>query len=117
MQIAHKKAIHKAMIVQLKMEEGSYLHHVNTFNGINKNLVRIEVKVDDEDKAIILLRLIPSLFDHLMTNLSYGKNTIKLDDITIELLSHSQRRYNAEKKIFRRRSVCKGRSRPWEEQW
>ena len=58
----------------LKMQEGSNLaQHVNIFNQIFTNLVRVDVKIEDEDKVIILLCSLPPSYEHLVTTLTYGK--------------------------------------------
>jgi hypothetical protein len=52
------------------------------------------MKIDDEDKAIILLCSLPRSYEHLVTTLTYGKEDIKVEDIVAALLSHDQRRKN-----------------------
>ncbi|KAF1897303.1 hypothetical protein Lal_00035006 [Lupinus albus] len=61
----------------LKMQEGTDLHqHLNTFNQVINDLQKLDVKVDDEDKAIILLCSLPNSYEHLVTTLTYGKDSI-----------------------------------------
>ena len=43
---------------------------------------------DDEDKAIILLCSLASSYDHLVTTLTYGKETITFNSISSTLLQH-----------------------------
>jgi hypothetical protein len=87
----------KVRLYSLKMQEGSDLQqHVNTLNNIITELVKLGVKVDDEDSAIMLLCSLPSSYKYLVTTLTYGKDTISLDIITSTLLSHSQMRQNVE---------------------
>ncbi|KAF1877779.1 hypothetical protein Lal_00038088, partial [Lupinus albus] len=52
------------------------------------------IEVDDEDKTIILLCFLSNSYEHLVTKLTYEKDSIKLDVITYALLSHTQRRHN-----------------------
>ncbi|CAJ2662759.1 unnamed protein product [Trifolium pratense] len=79
------------------MEEGSNLQqHVNVFQNILTDLTRLGVQMDDEDKAIILLCSLPESYDHLVTTLTYGKESITLASISSALLSHNQRRHNTE---------------------
>ena len=47
----------------------------------NRSLARREVTVDDEDKAIILLCSLPPSYQHVVTTLTYDKETIKIEDI------------------------------------
>ncbi|CAI8601990.1 unnamed protein product [Vicia faba] len=48
------------------------------------------VKVDDEDKYIILRCYLPSSYNHLMTTLTYEKETVMLDSTYFTLLKHAQ---------------------------
>ena len=56
------------------------------------DLARREVTVEDEDKAIILLCSLPPSYEQVVTILTYSKETIKIEDITVALLAHEQRR-------------------------
>ena len=70
------------------MQEGSDLvEHLNVFNQLVVDLAHREVTVDDEDKAIILLCSLPPSYEHVVTTLTYGKETIKIEDITAALLA------------------------------
>ncbi|KAL6322109.1 hypothetical protein AAG906_005046 [Vitis piasezkii] len=51
----------KQKLYDLKMAEGSYLsRHINVFNQIISDLKRIDVKFEDEDKALMLLNSLPT---------------------------------------------------------
>jgi len=85
----------KQKLYGLKMQEGSDLvAHLNVFNQLVVDLAHREVTVDDEDKAIILLCSLPPSYEHVVTTLTYGKETIKIEDITAALLAREQRRKN-----------------------
>lgn len=56
----------------------------------------MDVEVDDEDKAIVLLCSLPESYEHVVTTLTYGKETIKTKDITSALLARDQMRKNKE---------------------
>ncbi|KAL0460800.1 UNVERIFIED_CONTAM: Retrovirus-related Pol polyprotein from transposon TNT 1-94 [Sesamum latifolium] len=86
----------KQRLYGLKMQEGSDLaQHVNVFNQIITDLARLDVSIEDEDRAMILLCSLPFSYEHLVTTLTYGKETIKVDEITVALLAHNQRKQNA----------------------
>ncbi|KAE8694724.1 hypothetical protein F3Y22_tig00110777pilonHSYRG00394 [Hibiscus syriacus] len=68
--------------------------HVNVFNQIVSDLARIDVKIEDEDKAMILLCSLPPSYEHMVTTLTYGKANIKVEEITTALLSHNQQKQN-----------------------
>ncbi|KAL0411272.1 UNVERIFIED_CONTAM: hypothetical protein Slati_3716900 [Sesamum latifolium] len=69
--------------------------HVNVFNQIITNLACLDVSIKDEDRAMILFCLLPFSYEHLVTTLTYGKETIKVDEITAALLAHNQWKQNA----------------------
>ncbi|KAL0355894.1 UNVERIFIED_CONTAM: hypothetical protein Sradi_4036300 [Sesamum radiatum] len=78
------------------MHEGSNLaQHVNVFNQIIADLARLNVSIEDEDKAMILFCSLRFSYEHLVTTLTYGKERIKVDEITAALLAHNQRKQNA----------------------
>ncbi|KAE8681218.1 Indole-3-acetic acid inducible 11, putative isoform 1 [Hibiscus syriacus] len=61
----------------LKMQDDHDLaQHVNVFNQIVSDLARLDVKIEDEDRAMILLCSLPSSYEHMVTTLTYGKETI-----------------------------------------
>ncbi|GFY85485.1 hypothetical protein Acr_04g0002230 [Actinidia rufa] len=77
------------------MAEGSDLvQHVNLFNQIISNLLRIDVKFDEEDRALMLLTFLPSSYEHLVTTLIWGKETLEIEEVTTALLAYNQRKQN-----------------------
>jgi len=41
----------------------------------------LEVKLEEENKALMLLSSLLSSYDHLTTTIMYGKETLKLKDV------------------------------------
>ena len=79
----------KQKLYGLKMQQGSDLaDHINVFNQLIANLGKVDEKIDDEDKAIILLCSLPGSYEHLVTTLSYGKEDVNVDEIVTALLGH-----------------------------
>ncbi|KAL0328159.1 UNVERIFIED_CONTAM: hypothetical protein Scaly_2248500 [Sesamum calycinum] len=75
------------MVYRLKMQEGSDLaQRVNVFNQIITNLARLDVSIEDEDRAIILLCSLLFSYEHLVTTLTYGKEMIKNDNSIIVMV-------------------------------
>ena len=68
---------------------------MNIFNQIITDLAQLDVKIEDEDRTIILLCSLRSSYKHIVTTLTYGKETIKVEEITTTLLAHNQRKQNA----------------------
>jgi len=100
----------KQKLFGLKMHEGSDLaEHINVFNQLVADLMKVDVKINDEDRAIILLCSLPRSYEHLVTTLTYGKEDIKVEDIVAALLAHDQRRKNnATKESFGDAYLVKG---------
>ena len=52
----------------LKMTEGGDLRqHNNTFKQIITDMLQIDIKFEDKDKAMMLLTFIPTSYKHLVT--------------------------------------------------
>ncbi|KAL0350081.1 UNVERIFIED_CONTAM: Retrovirus-related Pol polyprotein from transposon TNT 1-94 [Sesamum radiatum] len=85
----------KQRLYRLKMQEGSNLaQHVNIFNQIITDLAHLDMSIEDEDRAMILLCSLP--FSYEPHDYSYyEKEPIKVDEITAALLAHNQRKQNA----------------------
>jgi len=54
---------------------------------LNTQLSSFGVNYEDEDKAVLLLALLPVHFDRLMTTLMYKKETVVLDKVTSTLIT------------------------------
>jgi len=84
-----RKLYLKQKLYGLKMQEGSDLaEHINVFNQLIADFGNVEVKIDEEDRAIILLCSLPESYEHLVTTLTYGKEDVKVDEIVTALLGH-----------------------------
>ncbi|KAL1207274.1 Retrovirus-related Pol polyprotein from transposon TNT 1-94 [Cardamine amara subsp. amara] len=75
-----------------KMSEGSNLiQHVNQFDQITADLGRVRVKVEDKDKAMMLLCSLTPEYETLVTALLANKETITMQLATDSLLGHHNR--------------------------
>ena len=73
------------------MVEGADLaQHVHTFNKIISDLLRIDIKFNDENKAMMLLSSLPASYEHLVMTLFWGKETMEFEEISRALLDHYQ---------------------------
>ena len=72
-------------------ERTTVLEHLNIFNKVINELLITDVKIDEEDKALILLSLLPESYDHIVTIMLYGKKNLILDKATLNLLSNENR--------------------------
>jgi hypothetical protein len=79
----------KKQLYGLQIKENTdLLEHFNKFNMLNTQLLNFAVTIGEEDKAIFLLApLLPS-YDHLVTTLLYGKETLAFKEVTRSLFSH-----------------------------
>ncbi|KAE8672931.1 hypothetical protein F3Y22_tig00111833pilonHSYRG00028 [Hibiscus syriacus] len=77
-----------------RKDDHDLAQHVNVFNQIVSDLARLDVKIEDEDRAMILLCSLPPSYEHMVTTLTYEKETINVEEITAALLAHNQRKQN-----------------------
>ena len=76
------KLFMKKHLYNLQIKEGSpTLRHLNAFNRILSDLLALKVKLEEEDKTLLLLSSLPSSYDHLATNIIYGKEALELEDV------------------------------------
>ena len=68
------------------------MEYLNFFNKVISELLAVDVKIDEEDKALILLSSLPESYDHIFTTILYGKETLILEEITLTLLSNEIRK-------------------------
>ena len=80
-------------LYRLKMEDGAnLLKHLNVFKGLLDQLGRVDVKVEEEDQALLLLTSLPDSFEHIVTTVLYGKDTLQIGEIESALLSYQKMR-------------------------
>jgi len=68
------------------MEEADFNQHLDKFNKVTTELDSLEVKIEEEDKALLLLASSPSYFDNIMTILLFGKETLRPDKVVAAFL-------------------------------
>ena len=87
----------KKQIYSFQMKDGSdLLEHLNAFNMLMTQLSNFGLNLEEEDKAILLLVSLPTFFNHLVTMLMYGKETLELEEVTSALLSHSKMKQDSD---------------------
>ncbi|GFY80950.1 hypothetical protein Acr_01g0007590 [Actinidia rufa] len=79
----------KRQLYKMKIEEGrNLMEHMNVFNGYLDQLRKIDAKIEEEDKALLLLTSLPNSYDILATTLLYEKDTVSLEQVQSVLVSH-----------------------------
>ncbi|KAL5777131.1 hypothetical protein ACOSP7_010057 [Xanthoceras sorbifolium] len=64
------------------MSEGTSLgSHIDEFESLIMDLQNLDVKIDNEDQALLLLCSLPSSYGHFRETMFYGKDTISLKDV------------------------------------
>ena len=65
-----------------KIEESKPIDDaLDEFNKLVLDLESLDFKVEDEDKAIILLNSLPKSLKHFKETLKYGRDAITFDDV------------------------------------
>ena len=84
----------KQQLYTFKMTElRTVTEQLADFNKILDDLENIEVKLEEEDKALLLLNSLPKSFEHFKDAILYGKD----QDITLEEVQTSIRTKNMQK--------------------
>ncbi|GJX94185.1 hypothetical protein Tco_0348771 [Tanacetum coccineum] len=60
--------------------------HIDEFNKLILNLVNIDIEIEDEDHALMLLTLLPSSYNFVET-LLYGRESLTIEDVLATLNS------------------------------
>jgi len=81
------------------MKEGAtMLEHLNFFNKVISELVAVVVKINEEDNALILLSSLSQSYNHNITTMLYGKETLILKEVTAALLSNEIKKMSNQEK-------------------
>ena len=68
------------------------MEHLDEFNKLIVDLENIEVKYDDEDKALVLLYSLPKSYEHMVDILQHGREEITLEEVVGALKSKEHKR-------------------------
>ena len=79
----------KERLYTFRMVEGTPVQkHLNEFNSILVDLESLDVKIEDEDKAILLVVSLPPSYKHFKEIMLYSNsNTISFEDVKSNMLS------------------------------
>ena len=96
--LANRLYLKKRLFAFLMEDEKPLKKHLDDFNRTILDLKSIDVKIDDEDQAIILLISLPRWFEHFVDTMLYGKATLSMDDVNTASNSKENQRENDSKK-------------------
>jgi len=75
------------------MTEGTVmLEHLNFFNKVISEHLPVDVKINKEEKVLILLSPLSQSYDHIIITTLYDKKTLILMEVTTTLLSNEIRK-------------------------
>lgn len=90
----------KQKLYTLRMQESMGIsEHLNEFNNIICQLTSIGSKLEEEYKTLIILSLLPSSYEHLVTTQLYEKSSIDLEKVTTTILSNEMRKMSFVSKV------------------
>ncbi|GKB58465.1 zinc finger, CCHC-type containing protein [Tanacetum coccineum] len=55
--------------------------HIDEFNKLILDLANIDIEIEDEDQALMLLTSLTSSYENLMETLLYGRESLTMDDV------------------------------------
>ncbi|GKE49371.1 retrovirus-related pol polyprotein from transposon TNT 1-94, partial [Tanacetum coccineum] len=61
--------------------------HIDEFNKLILDLANIDIEIEDEDRALMLVTSLPSSYENLMKTLLYGRESLTIEDVLATLNS------------------------------
>ena len=78
----YNKLMLKKWLYNLRMKEGeNIVDHIQQLDQMCNKLLNIRVKLEEEEKSLLLLCSLSPYFDSLVTTLLYGKETLEYEDM------------------------------------
>jgi len=84
--LAHRQFLKQQLYLFKMVESNAIIEQLTEFNKIFDDLENIEVHLEDEDKAILLLCALPRSFESFKNTMLYGKEgTVNLEEVQAAL--------------------------------
>ena len=88
------KLMLKKQLYSLRIyEDGDIMSHIQRCDQMSMDLLNFGMKMEEENKSLLLLCSLFGNFDPLVTILLYGKETLHYEDILSVLRSNEQRKW------------------------
>lgn len=88
----------KKTLYTIHMEDGKDLRrHMDDFNKIILDLKNIDIMIDEEDHAILLLSSLPKTYDHFVDTMLYEKESLTIAEVKSALNSKELQRKHKNK--------------------
>ena len=90
----------KRRLYILRMAESTtVIDHINTLNTLFSQLTVMEHKIEDNERAKILLQSLPDSYDQLIINVTSNAVTLVFKDLTVAILKEENRHKNKEDRL------------------
>ena len=80
-----KRLYMKRKLYMFSMKEGTTMtDHLDEFNKLILDLENVNINLEDEERALILLSLLPDSYEHFVDTLLYQRQSFTLKDVSID---------------------------------
>ncbi|GJZ59552.1 retrovirus-related pol polyprotein from transposon TNT 1-94 [Tanacetum coccineum] len=79
--LANKLYLKKKLFTFYMHSSKKLSEHIDEFNKLIGDLANIDIDIDDEDQALMLLTSLPSSYDNFVETLLYGREPLTLEDV------------------------------------
>ncbi|GJV43754.1 hypothetical protein Tco_1428290 [Tanacetum coccineum] len=86
-------------------------YHIDDFNKLILDLTNVDIEIEDQDQALMLLTLFPSSYENFVEKLLYGRESLTMKDVLATLNSRKlKKRAKGKKKEISDGLYVRGRS-------
>nr|GEU96418.1 reverse transcriptase domain-containing protein [Tanacetum cinerariifolium] len=85
--LANRLYLKKKMYTYYMSPGTKQANHIDEFNKLILDLANINIEIEGEDRALMLLTMLPSSYENFMETLLYGKESLTMKDVLATLSS------------------------------